>query len=146
VAKRIGELRAAMPDGGLREAVIRSILYVGAPRASFDERGFEMVRRIRATQAEELPLDQFKAKVREQFFMLLVDREAAVAAIPALLPKDAEARGRGLAIVREVLAARGALDGESESRMRRIVGIFENQGSPLALVHDARQPQRPVAP
>jgi hypothetical protein len=29
--------------------------------------------------------------VREQFFMLLVDPEAAVAAIPDLLPKDVEA-------------------------------------------------------
>ena len=45
--KRIAELKARMPVGGLREATIRALLYVGGARSAVDERGFEIVRRIR---------------------------------------------------------------------------------------------------
>ena len=44
--KRIAELRARMPVGGVREATIRALLYVGRARSAVDERGFEIVRRI----------------------------------------------------------------------------------------------------
>ena len=54
VQRRIAELRARIPVGGLREAVIRGLLYVGMPRAAVDERGFEAVRRIRHAQ-EDMP-------------------------------------------------------------------------------------------
>ena len=54
-------------------------------RLSVNERAFEMVRRIRRTHGD-LPLSAFKALVRDQFNMLLIDQEAALAAIPALLP------------------------------------------------------------
>ena len=39
-----------------------------------------------ATKSARLTLAEFKMLVREQFFMLLLDREAALAAIPKLLP------------------------------------------------------------
>src|SRR5262249_29832472 len=57
--KRIAELKSRIPVGGLREAVVRALLYVGAPRASVDERGFEAVRRIRRSHGD-LPLSDFK--------------------------------------------------------------------------------------
>src|ERR1700758_2138637 len=44
--KRIAELKSRIPIGGLREAIIRALLYVGTGRAAVDERGFEAVRRI----------------------------------------------------------------------------------------------------
>src|SRR5262249_52494320 len=91
LAKRIAELKSRIPVGGLREAVVRSLIYAGMGRKSVDERGFETVRRIRQTHGE-LPLPEFKLLVREQYNMLLLDREAALAAIPAMLPGDAEAR------------------------------------------------------
>src|SRR5258706_5628064 len=49
--KRIAELKSRIPAGGLREAVIRALLYIGLARGSVDERGFEAVRRIRRTHA-----------------------------------------------------------------------------------------------
>ena len=42
------------------------------------------------------PLSDFKAMVREQFYMLLIDTDAALKAIPAMLPDDAEAAAEGL--------------------------------------------------
>ena len=70
--KRIAELKSRIPVGGLREAVIRGLLYAGMARAAVDERGFEAVRRIRRTHGD-MPLSDFKALVREQFYMLLID-------------------------------------------------------------------------
>ena len=39
-------------------------------------------------------LAEFKMLVREQFFMLLLDRDAALAAIPKLLPENAMSAAR----------------------------------------------------
>jgi hypothetical protein len=57
---RVAELRSRIPAGGLREAVIRGLLYAGMTRAAIDERGFEALRRIRQTHGE-LSLSAFKA-------------------------------------------------------------------------------------
>jgi len=92
---RIAELRSRIPVGGLREAVVRSLLYVGMTRVAVDERGFEAIRRIRRVHGE-IPLSAFKVLVRDQFHMLLVDKEAALAAIPSMLPADAETRVKAI--------------------------------------------------
>jgi len=75
VQERIAELRARIPEGGIREALIRALLYVGMARGSIDERGFEVIRRLRQAQKElpPLSLEQFKMLVREQYFMLVID-------------------------------------------------------------------------
>ena len=114
-----------MTEGGVREGAIRAMLYVGLPRGSVDERGFEAIRRLRATQdgAKRLPLSEFKALVREQFFMLLIDAEAAVAALPELLPAG-DARRKTVATIREVLSARGEIEGEVAERLHRIARLL----------------------
>jgi hypothetical protein len=123
---RVAELKSRIPVGGLREAVVRAILYVGMSRGSVDERGFELVRRIRSAQQDEpsLTLAAFKALVREQFLMLLIDPEAAVAAIPAMLPADTDMRRKAFEIVEQVISARGALGAEQTERSARIAGLF----------------------
>ncbi len=96
-------------------------------RGSVDERVFELVRRMRLT-ADGMPrlkLQAFKALVREQYFMLLIDEAAALAAIPRLLPSGAEERRKALAILREIVTARGELSGEGSRRMERITRLFE---------------------
>ena len=85
--QRIAALRAAMGTGGLREAGIRALLYVGQPRGMVDERGFEAIRSLRRKDST-LSLDAFKTMVRQQFLMLVIDEEAAVDALPGLLPPD----------------------------------------------------------
>ena len=120
---RIAELKKRMSAGGLREAMIRGLLYVGMSRAAVDERGFEMVRRIRQ-ENDAVPLSEFKAMVREQFFMLLIDQEAALAAIPAMLPADPKVRQQALAIIRQVLAARGELSDEDKARLAQVTRLF----------------------
>jgi hypothetical protein len=123
---RIADLKARIPDGGLREAVVRSVLYVGVSRNAVDERGFEMVRRIRRSQTgmPQLPLADFKALVREQYLMLLIDPEASVAAIPSMLPADPEIRLGTFDLVKRVLSAPGEIVGEAAERLKQIERFF----------------------
>ena len=44
-----------MRRGGLREALARSLLYVGVARGGVDERGFEAIRRIRSAHPHTAP-------------------------------------------------------------------------------------------
>jgi len=120
---RIAELKSRIESGGLRECALRGLLYVGMARGMVDERGLEALRRVRRNNSG-LTLAEFKTLVREQFFMLLLDPEATLAAIPKLLPKDAEARRAGFAAIREVLSAAAEISGEAARRLRRVAELF----------------------
>jgi pimeloyl-ACP methyl ester carboxylesterase len=124
---RIAELRSHIDKGGIREAMVRAVLYVGMARQYMDERAFGLIRKMRlaTTEHQRLTLAQFKAMVREQFFMLLIDQEAALAAIPALLPPGADERQAALAAIRDLISASGEPSGEAAERMRRVVALFD---------------------
>src|SRR3954470_4962946 len=103
---RIAELKAKTGSGGLREAGIRALLYAGSVRGMVDERSLEALRRLRQSdEASRITLAEFKMLVREQFFMLLLDRKAALAAIPKLLPEDMNERRRVFSSIKDVLAS-----------------------------------------
>jgi len=121
--KRIAELRASIPAGGIRAALIRSLIYVGMKRAAIDERGFELARRIREAHSD-MSIADFKALVREQFNILLVDQEGALAAIPSMLPPDAETREKAYGLISELMQARGQLSAEDKNRMNEIARLF----------------------
>jgi len=139
---RIADLRARIPVGGLREAVVRSVLYVGISRNAVDERGFEMVRRIRRSQSgmPQLPLADFKALVREQYLMLLIDPDASVAAIPSMLPADPEICQEALDLVKRVLGATGEIAGEAAERLKRIERLFRVDRDLVAVASPAMVP------
>jgi hypothetical protein len=122
--KRIAELKSRIGDGGLPEAAIRALLYIGSARGMVDERSIEALRQVRRDAGQRLTLPEFKMLVREQFFMLLLDPEGALAAIPKLLPKDAERRRVTFAAMREVLSASGDIAGERASRLQRVAALF----------------------
>jgi Protein of unknown function (DUF3141) len=131
VENRIAELKSHITTGGLRECLVRAMLYVGMARGYVDERGVEALRRLQPPPGRpRMTLSEFKAMVREQYFMLLIDPEAALAAIPALLPSDVETRRKGLATLRKVLSVAGELTGEAAHRMERIAGLFGGETEP----------------
>ncbi len=123
IERRIAELKARIAEGGLREAGIRAMLYIGLADAFADERGFAVLRRVRAEHSG-LPLAEFKHKLREQFFMLLLDEEGAVRAIPAMLPEDREQREQAFAMVREIVLAAGEPSEERRRRLDRAAELF----------------------
>jgi pimeloyl-ACP methyl ester carboxylesterase len=123
INKRIAELKSHIAAGGLREAVIRALLFGGMGRAAVDERGFEALRRIRERYTD-ITLTEFKAIVREQFYMLLLDTEGALSAIPSMLPPEPETRQKALELINQVLSARGELSDDDRERLQRIRRIF----------------------
>lgn len=130
---RIAELKSQIGVGGLRECVIRGLLYVGMARGLVDERSLEALRRARAGDASSrLTLAQFKTIVREQFFMLLLEPEASLAAIPKLLPPSEDERREGLAAIRGVLSASAAISGETARRLEQVTQLFGLAAEPHA--------------
>jgi Protein of unknown function (DUF3141) len=138
--KRIEELKSRIPEGGLRAAIIRALIYAGMNRASIDERGFEMARRIREEHGD-MSLADFKALVREQFNILLIDQEAALAAIPSMLPPDAETREKAYGLISQLMNARGELSSEDKKRMSEIARLFGIGNAPPRLREVVRKPQ-----
>ncbi|WP_416066722.1 DUF3141 domain-containing protein [Rhizobium sp. ZK1] len=136
---RIEELRAAMNKGGLHEGMARSLLYVAMASGAADERGFAAIRRMRRSEdgMPKMTLAEFKALIRDQFLMLVIDEQAAVDAIPHLLPADEEERRLALSALRGVVSARGTLSGKTEERWQKIVDLFNVSEAPLT---------EPVAP
>jgi hypothetical protein len=120
---KIADLKSRIPLGGVREAVIRALIYAGMGRASVDERGFETVRRLRGAHGD-MPLSIFKALVREQFNMLLLDQHAALAAIPSMLPPDVQTRAAAFELVKQALGARGEFSAEDRQRMNEVAQLF----------------------
>ena len=68
---------------------------------------------------------EFKALVREQYLILLIDPEAALDALPAMMPPQPETRQMALALLKQVLAARGEISGEVAERLQRVARLFE---------------------
>jgi pimeloyl-ACP methyl ester carboxylesterase len=124
--KRIAELKSRISTGGPREAIIRALLFAGMGRAGVDERGFEALRRIRE-QYTDISLTQFKAIAREQFYMLLLDTEGALAAIPSMLPHEPEIRQKALDMIKDVLSARGELSADDRERLQRVGRILAKE-------------------
>jgi hypothetical protein len=123
--KRIAELKAKINQGGLVECAVRGLLYAGAPRGAVDERGVEALLRIRMTEpGARLSVAQFKQLAREQFFLLLLEPEATLAAIPKLLPADMGERKKALAAIRSVLGSIGEITGETAVRLEKVTALF----------------------
>jgi hypothetical protein len=125
VEKRIAELKSGITKGGLQECTIRGLIYIGAARGFVDERGVAALRRIRLTEeGSRLTLAQFKKMAREQFFLLQLEPEATLAAIPKLLPADTAERRKGLAAIRNVLSSGGEISGEAAERLKKVAALF----------------------
>ncbi len=126
VARRVGELRDEMTRGGLREALVRALVWVGMARNAVDERGFAAITRLRDAHPEsrQMSLPDFKALVRAQYLMLVLDEESALAAIPGLMPERVEDRRAGFAALRGVIEASGPPEGLRAERLGRVAALF----------------------
>ena len=124
VARRIDELKHAIPQGGPREATIRALLYVRMPEGVVDERGFNLLRCMRQEAGGDLTLSEFKKLLREQFFMLTLDERRAVEAIPAMLAKDPDLASRLGGKLRRLISVVGAPSVESTARLAEVERLF----------------------
>ena len=83
------------------------------PQRATDERTFNLLRRMREERGGGITLAEFKAALREQGFMLLLDQEQALATLPRLLGSTSAEQIRAmLEHLRRVAAASGPLGSE----------------------------------
>jgi hypothetical protein len=130
--KRIAELKSQVGNGGLLECTVRGLIYIGMTRGKVDERGVRALRQIRlAEDSPRMTLAQFKTMAREQYFLMLLDPEGALSAIPSLLPASIDERQKALAAIRQVLSASGEISGEAAERLKKVVTLFETSGPAL---------------
>lgn len=127
IMQRIGEIKAGVASGGLPEATIRSLVYIGMAGSGVDERSFNVLRRIR-DENHGMTLQDFKHILREQYFALLLDSKAALAAIPAMLPADPVACADALEKIRRTVNARGEITKEQSTRLAEIEKLFVGSG------------------
>jgi pimeloyl-ACP methyl ester carboxylesterase len=137
VQQRIAEIKARVAEGGAHEATIRGLVYIGLAGHSVDERAFNELRRLRAEHGG-MTLQEFKQVLREQFFALLLDQDAALAAIPKMLPPDPAERAELLAAIRAVASAPGELTGERADRFQQIEKLFQVDGRRAERIAQAR--------
>jgi len=126
IARMRDALLHRIDEGGLPEACVRALIHIRRPERKVDERGFAMLKAMAALvpEGERIGFARFKEMVRDQYLILLLDEERAVAAIPRMLPDDAGQRAKGLDFLRQLLSARGPLPAESQARMDRIAAMF----------------------
>jgi hypothetical protein len=125
VAQRIQELTESIPHGGPTEAAIRSLLYIRMPDGNVDERSFRFLQRMRDQAGKGLTLAAFKRILREQYFMLLLDQERAVEAIPDMLAQDPDLALELGKRVRQTLEVTGLRSQLAKERMAEIEEIFK---------------------
>jgi hypothetical protein len=127
-AKGLADLEARIDQGGLLEAGLRALLYVGGgeERPGADERVFATLRQLRQRYPEsrDITLSRFKEIVREQFLLLRYDGERALALIPRLLPDDAAKRQAAIDAIRLAAEAIGELPEAAKRRLARIETLF----------------------
>jgi pimeloyl-ACP methyl ester carboxylesterase len=124
LAAKIDEGRTTMDDGGPLEAEVRALVYIAMGQRSIDARSFEVLRRILKAHPE-ITLARYKAIVREQWARLTIDKDAALKALPRLLPADAKARWKLFEEIRAIRTAAGELDGEAKRRLDEMEVLFD---------------------
>jgi hypothetical protein len=69
-----------------------------------------------------------KDMVKDQFLIMMLDEERAIAALPKLLPQEPREREALKAAIRRVLSATGELSEEDKRRLARVEALFASAG------------------
>ncbi|MGC1407447.1 MAG: hypothetical protein WA864_00715 [Acetobacteraceae bacterium] len=106
---------------------MRALAYIRLPEGSVDERGFAVLKLIRASHpaAKRMSLARFKEVMREQYLLVCRDEERAIGALPALLGAHAGEHKAALDVLHRILAARGDLPDEGRRRLTRVETLFD---------------------
>ncbi len=94
---------AKLHTGGFDEALTRAVLYVNAAERTLDQR-CALALNVARKKLMHLSLAKFKVLVRDQFFVLQIERDRAVEALASLVP---ETDGRK-ELLKQVQAITGA--------------------------------------
>ncbi len=140
LTQKMAEFRDRVDEGGFNEALVRSVLFVIAADRQLDERCAAALKEtcLRLTQ---LSISDFKSLVRRQFYILLLERMAAVEAIATLVP-DGAARQSLLNDAAAVAGANGTLTiGEQQNieKLAVVLGVAASHSPAPVLPADTHR-------
>ncbi|HTY68340.1 MAG TPA: DUF3141 domain-containing protein [Alphaproteobacteria bacterium] len=146
VEQLVADFKGRMTQGGLREAAVRALIYVVMGEGAADERTFAVIRQLRAEYAADMTLAEFKTLVRDQYFMLLIDEQRALATLPELTRRDQVDVAQMVAALQRVATATGDLAGQPAARLQRIEALLglrsDTPGGDAASVVPVERPSR----
>jgi hypothetical protein len=143
IENRQNELRHKIAQGGPAEAVMRSVIYVLGGAPATDERNFKRLRASRAELEPSTSLSEFKRLVREQFFILKLDREQALVSLPTLLKGQSSERIDGyLKHLEHVFAASGELSEHAAERFAQVTSLFDKARPKAVAAPAAKAPAK----
>jgi hypothetical protein len=116
---------AKLEIGGFDEALIRAVVYVLAADRRLDQRCALALNAVRQ-HLMRLSLAQFKAMVRDQFFVLQLQPDRAIDVLASLVPK-ADARKELLKQVRMIASAGDPLSAAENDRLSRLSKVLVSQ-------------------
>jgi hypothetical protein len=117
---------AMLKTGGFNEALTRAVLYVIGAERCFDAR-CALALNVARQKFMQLSLDEFKVQVRDQFFVLLLERDHAVEALAELVPGPSARKD----LLTQVEAIVGAGDPPNAAERARLVRLSEALAVPV---------------
>jgi len=114
---------AKLRTGGFDEALTRAVLYVIAAERMIDQRS-ALALNVARQQLMHLSLAEFKALVRDQSFVLQLERDSAVEVLASLVP-GADARKGLLKRVRAIVGAGDPPNAAERERLARLSQVLE---------------------
>lgn len=141
------ELRKQITQGGPHAAVMRAVIYVLGGAPATDERNFKRLRASRAKLEPSSSLSEFKRLVREQFFILKLDREQALSTLPVLLEGEDNAAIDGhLEHLEHVFSASGELTAHAAERFEQVKALFGQARPALPATADSSEAEPDTKP
>jgi len=128
--KEVAELRQRealrhIGSGTSLDAFLRILSYVTQGRSAIEERPFNLLRKLARENPPEkrITLAQFKDAVRRQSYVVSLDPDAALKALPDIVP-DMKERRRIMVLAHRVLTVGGPLDDEWLARYREVAEVL----------------------
>jgi hypothetical protein len=127
ILRRIQGLLELASVGGLREALIRGMLYVVRGGGGFDEREFNMLKQLcnASITLPKMSQAELRTLIRQQQEILVLDEKNAMEAIPELLDFATESAAQeSLSAIHATIQAHGKFTAEERRRLQQLEPYF----------------------
>ena len=142
---RIDSCTAKLRAGGFNEALTRAVLFAAGAERVLDQRS-ALALNVARQQLMHLSLAEFKVLVRDQAFLLHLERARAVDALASLVP-EAGARKELLTQVRAIVGAAAPLTDAERDRLARLSQMLAVPiETPAAVAKSSRPPASRIPP
>lgn len=127
IQNRMQELARLADVGGLPEALARALLYAVRGGDGFDEREFKMLKQLcdASPTLPKMSQSEFKALLRQQHEILVLDEKAAMESISRLLDNSTDAAAQeALSAIHTVVKTSGEFTADERRRLQDLEKYF----------------------